>query len=516
MLIRKNVWIIFLFVFAVLSACSSDDKEFDTFLNELENDISGEDADRDKYVNEYIKQIENGEPEKALEILNEKEIPKNEELIEKYKEMDFDNEDLTELKEALTKTLELDKQEQETIRDVFEKVMDQPDLEELQIDKELEILYDTHKRMIEVVEDSAEIMKEVNEEYDQIEIDEENLESKAEMDVSEMNDETDVLIMAFIEVVADMNGEEFDKEATNTATQDNEEDDSDEEEEKEADSQDDESLKEMLADKGSTEVALDAEAEIKDNHFRLVGKSNLIEGSTVLMHTYHYGAENAYLKGEFEVDEDGSFEMEEEIDEESLNGEPLVIRLAFQPDKENPELQEIYGEEGEKLEGPFAHKFTSTKRTRYGAFTYADLELEEGAKTEFGIDTFEEPDDYGDMDIWMEKENVETKDDYYIITMNSNLNELTKIKAEATVPGYETAGYTSSAKVRPDGSIRIHVPRPEVEDENVVVEFEARSDGAIETEELYGEYGENFEGDLADKKKQRTVIEYELDLGEDS
>src|SRR5699024_10995952 len=432
MLIKKNAWIMFLFAFAVLSACSSDSKEFDTFLNEVENDISGEDADPDKYINEYIQQIENGNPEEALEILNEKEIPKNEELVKKYQEMDLDNEDLTELKEALTKILEVDKQKQETIRDIFEKVMDHPDLEELQIDKELEVLFDIHKRTIEAVENSAEIMKEVNEEYDQVEVDEESLDSEVEMDASEMNEETDMLIMAFIEVVADMNGEELDEEATNIATQDNEEDESDKEEEKEADIQDDESLKEMLSDKGSTEVDFDAEAEIKDNHFRLEGKYKLIEGATVLMHTYHYGAQNPYLKGEFEVDEDGSFEMEEEINEEELNGEPLIIRLAFQPDKEDLELQEIYGEEGEKVKGPFAHKFTNTKRTRYGAFTYADIELEEGAKTEFGIDTFEEPDDYGDMDIWMEKENVETKDDYYIITMNSNLNELTKIRAEAT------------------------------------------------------------------------------------
>ena len=115
MSIRKNTWIIFLFVFAVLSACSSDDEEFDTFLNEVEQDISGEDADPDKYINEYLKQIDNGDPEKALEILNEKEIPKNEESVEKYKDMEFDNEDLTELKEALTKVLELDKQKQETL-----------------------------------------------------------------------------------------------------------------------------------------------------------------------------------------------------------------------------------------------------------------------------------------------------------------------------------------------------------------------------------------------------------------
>src|SRR5699024_3823043 len=169
-------------------------------------------------------------------------------------------------------------------------------------------------------------MKKVNEKYDQIDIDEEKLASEVDMDVSEMNEDIDIVVMAFIKAVAEMDRESLDEEVTNTTTEDNEKDENDEEE-KETDSQEDKLLKEMLTDKGSTEVALDAEAEIKDNHFRLTGQSNLVEGSTVFMHTYHYGAEDAYLKGEFEVDEDGSFELEEEINGEELNGEPLVIRL---------------------------------------------------------------------------------------------------------------------------------------------------------------------------------------------
>src|SRR5699024_1105058 len=251
--IRKNNWIIFLCVFAVLSACSSDDKEFDTFLNEVEQDISGENADPDKYINEYLKQIDNGDPEKALEILNEKEIPKNEESVEKYKDMAFDNEDLTDLKEALTKILEIDKQKQETLRDIFEKVMDHPNLEnldKLQIDKELEILTDINERTIEDMEDSEKIIKKVNEKYDQIDIDEEKLTTEVDMDVSEMNEDIDIVVMAFIEAVTEMDRESLDDEVINTITEDNE---------KETDSQDDKLLKEMLADKGSTEVALDAE-----------------------------------------------------------------------------------------------------------------------------------------------------------------------------------------------------------------------------------------------------------------
>lgn len=511
----KNGWILLLLVIVVLTACNSDNKEFDTFLTEVENDISGEDAELEKYIEEYIAHIENGDPEKALETLNEKEIPKNEKLVEKYKEMNFDNEDLMDLKETFTEMLKVDQKKQETIRDIFEKVMDHPDLEKLEelgIEKELNDLFKIHERTVEVAEKNVELIKEVSEEYDQMEMDEEVLAAEGELDPIQMNRDTNLLITAFIEAVAGAEVDGLDEEATNATSQD----EAEKEEEKTANQQGEVVLKEMLADKGSTEVAFDAEAEIKDNHFLLTGESNLIEGSTVFMHTYHYGAENPYLNGEFEVDENGDFEMEEEISEEGLNGEPLIIRLAFQPDKEDSELQDIYGEEGEKLAGPFAHKFTNIKRTRYGAFTYADLELDEGSKTNFGIDDFDEPKDYGDMDIWMEKENVETKDDYYIITMNSNLNELTSIRAEATVPGYETAGYTGRAKVRPDGSFRLHVPRPEIEDENVVVKFKALSDGAIETEELYGEKGENFTGDLAVKKQQNKIIEYELDLGKDS
>lgn len=98
-------------------------------------------------------------------------------------------------------------------------------------------------------------------------------------------------------------------------------------------------------------------------------------------------------------------------------------------------MKEEISEEGEKREGPFAHKFTNIKRTRYGAFTYADLELEDGAKAEFGIDTFEEPEDDGDMDIWMEKTKVETKDDYYIFSVNPDdrftINEMEGIGGAA-------------------------------------------------------------------------------------
>lgn len=511
MFLRKAGWVLLLGVFVVLAGCSSDDEEFEAFLDDLEEDVSGEDADPDEYIKEYITHIQNGEPEQALDVLKEKEIPARRKLQQKYEDMSFDNEDLTELKRELTLVLHVDLEKQRVIKDIFEEVMknqNADNLEEIEIENELEDLYEIHEKTILAMETSMQSMKELADEYDQVEVDEDELLLDDEADASDLNDDTDRIIAAFIEVATGLDADDLDDKRTDTAHQ--------EENTEDENNYDDERLEELLADQGNPEVAFDAKAEIKDDHFQLKGKSNLLEGSTVLMKTYQYGSENPYLKEDLEADEDGSFEMEQEVDEDDLEGEPLMIRLAFEPDKEDEEAQAIYGEEGEKLEGKFIHKFTNIKRTRNGAFTDADIEMEEGAETEFGTEEWKEPDDYGKMDIRMEKESVETKDDYYVITMNSNLNELTRIKAEAEVPGYETAGYTSRTKVRPDGSFRMHVPRPDVNDEEVIVVFEATSDAAIETEELYGEHGEDFEGDLVEKTKRGQKIEYELNLEEDS
>ncbi len=103
----------------------------------------------------------------------------------------------------------------------------------------------------------------------------------------------------------------------------------------------------FLNDQSNPQVVFDAEVKI-DGTFSLVGKSNLIEGSTVILQSYHYGSENPYLKEEIQVDEKGDFELTLDINEEDLNGDPLTLQLSYQPDKENTESQELYGSEGEK------------------------------------------------------------------------------------------------------------------------------------------------------------------------
>lgn len=110
------------------------------------------------------------------------------------------------------------------------------------------------------------------------------------------------------------------------------------------------------------------------------------------------------------------------------------------------------------------------------------------------------------------REKVEDKGEYYDIHMKSNLLELTKIKATVENPGYDMAGYTSRTNVKPDGSFRFQVQRPDVDNKDSVVVIEAFSDFAIETEETYGENGEHFEGDLVKDTKKGQKIEFKLPL----
>src|SRR5699024_11826297 len=71
--------------------------------------------------------------------------------------------------------------------------------------------------------------------------------------------------------------------------------------------------------------------------------------------------------------------------------------------------------------------------------------------------TNDKPEDYSDVNVWMEEEKVEIKDNYYDVTMKSNLNELTRINASIVVNNNEHSGFTSNTTVGPDGSFRFRI-----------------------------------------------------------
>src|SRR5699024_2271368 len=169
----------------------------------------------------------------------------------------------------------------------------------------------------------------------------------------------------------------------------------------------------LLNDQGNPEIVLDGEMTIFEDTFLLEGNSNLLSGAILNVKSYQYGSENTYFTSD---------------------------DLA---------AHDIYGKRGEKLTGPFKKKYTEHKQTRFGAFAYAYLNLTPGDKANFQHVPHDKPEDYGDVDVWMDKDNVEIKDNYYDITMKSNLNELVHIDGTVMVDNDELTDFTSNTTVGP-------------------------------------------------------------------
>src|SRR5699024_4124491 len=124
---------------------------------------------------------------------------------------------------------------------------------------------------------------------------------------------------------------------------------------------------------------------------------------------------------------------------------------------------DIYGKHGEKKTGPFKKKYSDHKQTRFGTFAYAYLNLTAGEKANFQYLTNDKPEDYSDVNVWMEEEKVEIKDNYYDVTMKSNLNALTRINASIVVNNNEHSGLDRKSVVCPDGSFRFRIPKPDIQ-----------------------------------------------------
>lgn len=492
--LRKFRWLTIISLLVILSSCSSASKEAQAYFDDTYDDITKESAEVEKGIEEYVNHIIDAEPEKAVKTLNEKVIPEQETLIEKIDDVDLNEEDLIEFNQLAKRVVEINLDKHQLIKDMLEEIMESIEagnMEDMDLDAQLETLSEMNEEHVKEIKNYADMTDQIVEEYDDLEYEDTDSLQKEQLDsldASELDEEYDQLIAAFVESLDGSSAEGVTVQAD----------------------------EDLMQDQGNVAVVFDGEVSIDDT-FHLTGNSNLPEGATVQLQTYHYGSENPNLKEKIEVDSDGSFELEVDVEEDELNGEPIKVRVAYLPNSsENSELQGIYGEEGENLEGPFVHKYTDIKRTRQGAFAYAYLELNADTTAPLETKEWNAPDDYGDFNVWMEEESIEIHDSYYDVTMNSNLSELTKIKVSIEVGDQIIGSYVSKATVMPDGSFRMMIPRPDIGDSEVDIVIEASSGASIETEELYGEHGEKFEGDLVKETKKGKDIEYKFNVGKNA
>lgn len=475
----------------ILAGCNAAEKEKEEYFDSMEKIFDDQKEEIQLKTEEFLDAVSNSESEKSIEILSEEMIPKYEELVETMDEAELkENDLLIELNELSKELVESDMDIFIVLRDLFGEIMEAKESgeeDEVDVEARLEEVHKLSEEQVSKSEEYAKKMKDVLVEYEDADMtEEEALDNIVTMNAEEIYAGYEEIIMQFIDNVGGLSSK------TNGAV------DIDEN---------------IMSDQGNAEVVFEGDVKI-DGRFEIQGKSNLPEGSVLSMNSYEYGTENPYFKGDIPVEADGSFTMEADIETETLDGELLVVRIAYMPEStKNEQNVGIHGVEGEKLEGDFVHPYTSIKRTRNGAFAYAYLDLNEGEEAQLEADVWgEEPDDYGDLNVWMEESNVEVTEKYYDITMNSNLKELTHIDGRMKVPGYESTNFRGSTKVLPDGSFRLQVPRLDVESDDISIEITAVSDFSIATEELYGANGENFKGDLVESTERGQKIKYKLPI----
>jgi len=532
-LLKRLNFIFILPLFFLLAGCSlfnPDVKEaeeyFETFFD---SDLSEK---LDESFEETLNIIAEGNTDQGLDHLREETIPIAEDYVEFFEKKELNNEDLKEFNEYMTEVTMKERDRYLYLEETFQGIVDdfhQNQMNELNFLEPLEKIITLNEEIYDNLNKAIDKMKELSEIFDQLEIKEDVLQAGIDDykpdNISELYG---LLITEFIFILA---GDTIDYDAFYEAILAAEEgeledaigEDSDENEQpKNDDSTDNEvtydiNIDEYIDDIGSTTVVFDAEAYIEDAVLYVEGTSNLLEGSTVHLLGEMYGSEsNVYgLKDEMTVDASGDFTTAIEIGEDNLSEDPVELTLSYRPAGADQEHQDIYGEKGELLEGPFARSYVSSMRTTYGAFTFALIELKEGISETFSVSELDPPADYGELDIWMEVEQFDIHNEYYNISLNSNLLALTSIRVDIDVPNYTLAGYNYRGKITDDGSITFQLPRVDEEVENseeVIFEVIASFDGVLETIDLYGMDGENFEGDLVDETDKGKRIKYEFTL----
>lgn len=453
-------------------------------------------------IEEFENNLLNLESKNALNILENEVIPKTNKVIESLSEMDIKNDDLKKFNQSLIDTIVVETEKYEELIKHFNTILNENSAEAirtLDYDNMAEKLYTYNEKILENSQSVDAYFNTLIEEYGDAELNEEDLFMvSGDLEIDTINEATNEMLVLFAKgVIEDIDAESPPEEQVR----------GEETEDEEVANKPDDSLSKH----SDTEIDFQGVIEIKDG-FKINGETNLLLGSILDVTVFHLGTENPYIDEEMTVDDDGLFATNLELPKDDLTGIPIEIGIGYYPEEADKEARELYGEEGENLTGPFAAKYTSIKRTRTGAFAYSYIDLENGNKESLITPDWNEADDYGELDIWMEAEKIEENEKYYDIYMKSNLLDLARVKATVENPGYDMAGFTSATKVKSDGSFRFQIEKPDIDNKESTVIIEAFSDSAIEIEEVYGENGGNFEGDLVKDTRKGKKIEFKLPL----
>ena len=483
---KRSIFLGIILCILVLSGCSSSvDQEFSNYIEDIV--LGSEEEYRDELEDieqEYIQAIESGQTEEVFTILEDEYIPKVEEAIDTFSSYELEQEEIIDLNELLMEEFTNTKERLNEQSKAFKKmtVMESDD----DLKEVIELLDNVVKRSEEYVDARNHYTEKLAEMVDEYDPDVTMEETVADQQIQR----EDVSDAVYNEMGWFVQGLGYSPDMLVS-----------------------EELEEVAGVNTENELQVELIGEVQvDDGYVVHGISNLPEDAELEAAVYFHGEEVSKDHTTY-TNDDGSFEID--IPDLDIQDGGIELQVRFRPADQVEDLQDIYGEVGENMEGDYIYLYPSIKRKYSEAMMVAHFNANEADEVSFEKPEWDVPADYGELDIWMEVEDLEEHEAYYDVHVRSNFAEGTQIRGDIEVPGYDSAGFLESTLVQPDGSFNIQLQKPDVkedDDVHIVLEMLPNSLLFAYTEELYGEKGEYIEGDLVEEHKEGQKIRFEYSV----
>src|SRR5699024_10853295 len=194
---------IFMSIGLLLAGCNAAAKEKDEYFETTQKNIDDNKEEIQSALDDFVGAVFDSEPEKSIKILNEDMIPKYEKLLKTMDEVELkENELLIELNDLSEQLIESDMEKHLILRDLFEDIMERKETgetEDIDLEATLQEIYKSSEKQVETTDEFAEKLKEVAEEYEDVDLSEEEV--PVELDLDEVYGSYEQIITQFIDSV---------------------------------------------------------------------------------------------------------------------------------------------------------------------------------------------------------------------------------------------------------------------------------------------------------------------------
>ncbi len=262
------------------------------------------------------------------------------------------------------------------------------------------------------------------------------------------------------------------------------------------------------AQQADPEVWIGGEVTVEGDTIIVEGESNLPAGLNI-----HSGGQTdvmavGSLIESAKVEEDGSFYFE-------LPNSTSDLTLNFRL-QNSDKAAEYYGENLSSATGPFVYETEDSGRYDVKATVRTDSLKE--TPYSIAIETpqwKERPSDYGDPNVWLEVESVDTDHDYIYVNMNSNLVEGTWLggNVENAEGGIIPFSFDHQ-HVNPDSTFQLKIPYQSLRAGMYLpIQVEAKNNSWDNVLEAYGENGEKWTGELVQTNEDgEHFLQFDVEL----